>query len=186
MRFLLISLLCALSLTVQAQTVKLLVQSSPLAGFQYHAGATVWNDLKVGDQLTLIREPGNAHDARAVRVEWRGVQLAALGIDVQRANGARDGLECQFEEQAIFHRTARQAHPPAFHCVGREQPCRDLLDTIRLVARRGVRDGHWRRGHPVAGCTFLPGEIVLRISCFRQTLGPGGVSRMAARRYSLQ
>jgi hypothetical protein len=78
MRFLLTSLLCALSLAVQAQTVKLLVQSSPLAGFQYHTGAAVWNDLKVGDQLTLIREPGNANDTRAVRVEWRGNQLGYL------------------------------------------------------------------------------------------------------------
>jgi hypothetical protein len=78
MRFLLTSLLCALSLAAHAESVKLLVQSSPLAGFQYHAGAAVWNELKVGDPLTLIREPGNAHDARAVRVEWRGVQLGYL------------------------------------------------------------------------------------------------------------
>jgi hypothetical protein len=78
MRLTLFSLLFALSLAVQAQSVKLLVQSSPLAGFQYHAGAAVWSDLKVGDQLTLIREPDNLHDARAVRVEWRGVQLGYL------------------------------------------------------------------------------------------------------------
>lgn len=78
MRFLLISLLCALSLTAQAQTVKLLVQSSPLAGFQYHAGAALWEELRVGDALTLVREPWNPHDARAVRVEWRGRQLGYL------------------------------------------------------------------------------------------------------------
>jgi len=78
MRSILISLLCALSLAVQAQTVKLLVQSSPLAGFQYHSGAAVWDRLKVGDELALIREPGNPHDARAVRVEWQGNQLGYL------------------------------------------------------------------------------------------------------------
>ncbi|MEW6512960.1 MAG: HIRAN domain-containing protein [Pseudomonadota bacterium] len=78
MRLLLVSLLYALSLAVQAQSVRLLVQSSPLAGFQYHAGATVWSDLKVGDELALIREPDNAHDTRAVRVEWRGIQLGYL------------------------------------------------------------------------------------------------------------
>jgi hypothetical protein len=78
MRSTLLSLLCALSLSVQAQTVKLLVQSSPLAGFQYHAGTAVWSELKVGDELTLVREPGNSHDARAVRVEWRGIQLGYL------------------------------------------------------------------------------------------------------------
>lgn len=78
MRLIWASLLLAFCLTVQAQTVKLLVQSSPLAGFQYHAGATVWDDLKVGDPLTLVREPDNPHDARAVRVEWRGAQLGYL------------------------------------------------------------------------------------------------------------
>jgi hypothetical protein len=78
MRFLLISLLCALSFAVQAESVKLLVQSSPLAGFQYHAGAALWEELRVGDALMLVREPQNPHDARAVRVEWRGQQLGYL------------------------------------------------------------------------------------------------------------
>lgn len=41
MRFLLTSLLCVLSLSATAQTVRLLVQRSPLAGFQYDAGAAV-------------------------------------------------------------------------------------------------------------------------------------------------
>jgi hypothetical protein len=77
MRFLLISLLL-LAAGVQAQTVKILVQSSPLAGFQYHAGASVWNELKVGDSLTLVREVDNPHDANAVRVEWRGQMLGYL------------------------------------------------------------------------------------------------------------
>jgi hypothetical protein len=78
MRFVWISLLCALSLVAHAQTIKVLVQSSPLAGFQYHAGAAVWDQLKVGDELVLVREPDNPHDRRAVRVEWQGVQLGYL------------------------------------------------------------------------------------------------------------
>lgn len=78
MRLTLVSLLLALSLAAQAQTIKLLVQSSPLAGFQYHAGAAVWERLQIGDELALIREPDNSHDARAVRVEWRGVMLGYL------------------------------------------------------------------------------------------------------------
>ncbi len=77
MRFAWISLLL-LSFAVQAESVKLLVQSSPLAGFQYHAGAALWDQLRSGDELTLVREPQNPHDARAVRVEWRGVQLGYL------------------------------------------------------------------------------------------------------------
>lgn len=78
MRSVLTSLLLALSFAAHAQTVKLLVQSSPLAGFQYHAGAALWERLKVGDRLQLIREPDNPHDARAVRVEWQGRQLGYL------------------------------------------------------------------------------------------------------------
>ena len=78
MRSALISLLLALSLAVQAQSVKLLVQSSPLAGFQYHAAAILWERLRIGDALTLVREPDNLHDPRAVRVEWHGAQLGYL------------------------------------------------------------------------------------------------------------
>lgn len=57
------------------QTVKLLVQSSPLAGLRYHEAMLVWPELKVGDPLALVREPGNPHDANAVRVEWSGRKL---------------------------------------------------------------------------------------------------------------
>jgi hypothetical protein len=77
MRSLLISLLL-FTLGAQAQTVKILVQSSPLAGYQYHAGPSLWQALKVGDPLTLVREPDNPHDANAVRVEWHGRMLGYL------------------------------------------------------------------------------------------------------------
>ena len=50
----------------------LIVQSSPLAGSQFYRGRELWQALKVGDALELVREPGNAHDPNAVRVLWRG------------------------------------------------------------------------------------------------------------------
>ena len=53
----------------------ILLQDSPLAGFQYHAGKTLWPQMRAGDALALIREPYNPHDARAVRVEWRGHKI---------------------------------------------------------------------------------------------------------------
>lgn len=53
-------------------TVRMLVQSSPLAGFRYHEASKVWADLRVGDALELTREPENPHDSLAVRVSWRG------------------------------------------------------------------------------------------------------------------
>jgi hypothetical protein len=31
--------------------------------------------MQVGDALTLVREPDNPHDARAVRVEWQGHKI---------------------------------------------------------------------------------------------------------------
>ncbi len=53
----------------------ILLQDSPLAGFQYHAGKKLWPQMRVGDALTLIREPDNVHDAKAVRVEWQGHKI---------------------------------------------------------------------------------------------------------------
>jgi len=58
--------------------VRILVQSSPLAGFRYHAAAEVWHELRVGDRLELRREADNAHDANAVSVCWRGHKLGYL------------------------------------------------------------------------------------------------------------
>lgn len=53
-------------------TAHILLQSSPLAGFRYHEGKTVWDELKVGDALQLVREPDNPYDPKAVRVDWQG------------------------------------------------------------------------------------------------------------------
>ena len=53
----------------------ILLQDSPLAGFQYHAGKSLWPRMQVGDALTLIRAPDNPHDAKAVRVEWQGHKI---------------------------------------------------------------------------------------------------------------
>ncbi|MDI6748817.1 MAG: HIRAN domain-containing protein [Pseudomonadota bacterium] len=78
MRFVWISLFLAISLAARAESIKLLVQSSPLAGFQYHAGEALWDEMRIGDRLALIREPDNPYDRRAVRVEWRGVMLGYL------------------------------------------------------------------------------------------------------------
>lgn len=54
---------------------KVELQRSPVAGFQYHQGEAIWPLLTVGAFLSLVREPGNAHDPRAVRVDWQGQKL---------------------------------------------------------------------------------------------------------------
>lgn len=78
-----------ISLPAPAQTVRVLVQSSPLAGFQYYGGKILWDEMREGDRLALVREPDNPHDANAVRVEWRGTKLGYLpraeNRDVARA-----------------------------------------------------------------------------------------------------
>lgn len=56
----------------------LLLQMSPVAGFQYHQGESVWSDLTVGSPVTLCREPNNRYDAKAVAVYWQQVSLGYL------------------------------------------------------------------------------------------------------------
>ena len=56
----------------------ILVQESPLAGFQFHSGKKLWDELKLGDTLTLVREPNNPHDANAVSVYWNGQRLGYI------------------------------------------------------------------------------------------------------------
>lgn len=74
MRFLLTLNLLWLGMA-HADPLHMLIQSSPLAGSQYYAVDERWREMKVGDRLALIREPGNRHDPNAIRVEWRGHKL---------------------------------------------------------------------------------------------------------------
>lgn len=53
----------------------IVVRSSPLAGFQFHAAEALFAQMQVGDRLALVREPDNPHDPNAIRVEWREVKL---------------------------------------------------------------------------------------------------------------
>jgi hypothetical protein len=87
-RSLLLALALFLAASAQAESVKVLVQSSPLAGFQFYAGRELWDEMKVGDALALVREPDNRHDAHAVRIEWRGRKLGYLPRKENRAVAA--------------------------------------------------------------------------------------------------
>ena len=49
---------------------ELLIQESPVAGFRYHDGESVWSRLSAGDSIELLREPANPYDRRAVAVYW--------------------------------------------------------------------------------------------------------------------
>lgn len=78
---------CAATAAHGAQ-VRLVVQSSPVAGFQFYAGRALWAEMAVGDALELVRDTDNAHDAHAVRVLWRGHMLGYVPR-VENAHVAR-------------------------------------------------------------------------------------------------
>jgi len=63
----------------------LLIQSSPLAGSQYHALPDVVSQIRVGDALTLKREAENPYDRNAIQVLWQG---HLLGFVPRRENKA--------------------------------------------------------------------------------------------------
>ncbi len=73
----LLALLLAAPLPVFAEA-SIIVQQSPLAGFQYYDGKARWDDMRLGDALTLVRERDNPHDTHAVRVEWNGSRLGYI------------------------------------------------------------------------------------------------------------
>ena len=108
------SSLAALLLAVGAaaqetQGVRLLVQSSPLAGFRHYAAAQLWPELRVGDALELRRERDNPHDPNAVAIAWRGRKL---GYVPRRENAALAwGLDRGAPLRARISRLARHPNP---------------------------------------------------------------------------
>ncbi|HET7158117.1 MAG TPA: HIRAN domain-containing protein, partial [Burkholderiales bacterium] len=58
-----------------APSARIVVQNAPLAGAVYYDAQSIWNQMKVGDRITLVREPSNAHDAHAIRLQWQGHML---------------------------------------------------------------------------------------------------------------
>ena len=52
-----------------------LLQESPLAGFQYHRASGVWSFLRKGEKLLLKREPHNRHDPNAIAVWFMNDKL---------------------------------------------------------------------------------------------------------------
>jgi hypothetical protein len=63
------------AIAADSPSARIVVQHAPIAGFVYYDGQTVWERMKAGDRLTLVREPGNSHDANAIRLEWQGRML---------------------------------------------------------------------------------------------------------------
>ena len=79
------SVLLLVAFSACGQSVQLLVQSSPLAGFRHGEAAQAMPLMRTGDALELVREQDNPHDPNAVRVDWRGRKL---GYVPRRQNAA--------------------------------------------------------------------------------------------------
>jgi hypothetical protein len=89
--------------------VRLVVQSSALAGFRYHAAAEVWDELHVGDALAMARERDNPHDPHAVSLSWRGRKL---GYVPRRENATLAwGLDRGEPLRARISRLAQHPNP---------------------------------------------------------------------------
>ncbi len=54
---------------------RVLLQESPLAGYQFHRADSLWPFLAVGTELSLHREHLNPHDPHAIAVWHRGDKL---------------------------------------------------------------------------------------------------------------
>jgi hypothetical protein len=74
----LVAALCSGPLAAQQIKSEILVHTGLTAGVAHHDAREVWDQMQVGDPVALVREPDNAHDANAVRIEWRGHLLGYL------------------------------------------------------------------------------------------------------------
>ena len=61
--------------TVALKTRSVLIQESPIAGFQFHDGDAIWPSLAVGEKLALMREATNTHDSDAVAIYFQNNKL---------------------------------------------------------------------------------------------------------------
>lgn len=62
----------------QAQPRSTLLLEVSVAGFQYYEGERLWPRLNPGDPLTLVREPDNPYDERAVALYWKDDKLGYI------------------------------------------------------------------------------------------------------------
>ena len=61
--------------SIASKTRSVLIQESPIAGFQFHEGDVIWPSLAVGAKLALIRKATNTHDPDAVAVYFQNNKL---------------------------------------------------------------------------------------------------------------
>jgi len=81
------------AIAVESRSV--LIQESPVAGFEFHEGDAIWPSLAVGAKLALMREATNSHDPDAVAVYFQSNKLGYVPRTENRAiAGMLDRGEC--------------------------------------------------------------------------------------------
>ena len=75
----------AVNPTIGAENRSVLIQESAIAGFQFHRGDAIWESLTAGAQLSLVREPSNAHDPDAIAVFFKDEMLGYVPRAENRA-----------------------------------------------------------------------------------------------------
>lgn len=71
------------SISTRQNEAGVLLQESPLAGFNHYRGLAIWPFLSEGEPLALVRETINVYDSKAVAVYFRNEKL---GYVPQREN----------------------------------------------------------------------------------------------------
>ena len=71
------------AIAVESRSV--LIQESPVAGFEFHEGDAIWPSLAVGAKLALMREATNSHDPDAVAVYFQNNKLGYVPRTENRA-----------------------------------------------------------------------------------------------------
>jgi len=95
-----------------AVAARVLIQTTLTAGLAHHDAKAVWAELAPGDALALVREPANADDPDAVRVEWRGRLLGYLpradNADVARMLDRGQSLTASIRSVARYRNHRRK------------------------------------------------------------------------------
>jgi hypothetical protein len=93
--------------SAQAQA-RILLQHGAVHGFRYYDGKAVWKEMKAHDLLSLVREPDNPYDSKAVRVEWQGHKLGYVprddNVDLARLMDNGNRIEARITQLAKTRR----------------------------------------------------------------------------------
>jgi hypothetical protein len=73
------------SKSVGTEDRSVLIQESPIAGFQFYRGEAMWASLIVGQELKLVRDSSNTHDPDAVAIYFQEEQLGYVPRGDNRA-----------------------------------------------------------------------------------------------------